>query len=309
MSGPTHTYAAPRTVEEATRLLAERPGTRPVAGGTDLVVSARGGKQPLPSSLLALHRVEELRRRDQTTAGLMLGALTSHAWLETAPLIRSRWSALADAAAMVGSPATRSTGTLGGNLMNASPAMDTGSPLLVLDATVELRSRSGGRTLTIEQLLAGPGRTTAAPEELLTDIRLPAPRPRSGSAYVRLEHRRAMEIAIVGAAAAVALTADGRVADAAVALTAVAPTCVRVPEAGNVLRGRQPDAQSLTEAAALARAAARPISDVRAGAAYRSAMISVVVERALASAVRRALSPAAGGAPSSAHHAPTGRIP
>jgi CO/xanthine dehydrogenase FAD-binding subunit len=305
MSDSAHAYVAPRTVEDVTRLLAEKPDIRPIAGGTDLVVSARGGKQRLPSSLLSLHRVDELRRWRETDVELVLGALTSHDLLESTSAIKSRWSALADAAAMVGSPATRSTGTLGGNLMNASPAMDTGSPLLVLDATVELRSSSGVRTLTIEELLSGPGRTTARPDELLTDVRLPMPRPGSDSAYVRLEHRRAMEIAIVGAAAAVTLTPDGRVADASVALTAVAPTCVRVPEVGRVLQDRAPEPDAFAEAAALARAAVRPISDVRAGADYRSAMVAVVVRRALTAAVRRARSDAP--APPPAQHALTGR--
>lgn len=282
------TYAAPTTLSEVLGLLADRPGTHPVAGGTDLVVAARVGKQPLPDSLVALHRVDELRHRHVTAAGATLGAATTHAWLATDPAIRERWSALSDAAAMVGSPATRATGTLGGNLMNGSPAMDTGSPLLVLDATVELRREGGARSLPIGQLFRGPARTAAEADELLVGVHLPPLPPRSGSAYVRLEHRRAMEIAIVGAAAAVTLASDGRVAAAAIALTAVAPTCVRVSEAADLLLGHHPHPETFARAGALARAAVRPISDVRAGAEYRGAMVAVLVARALTTATHRA---------------------
>lgn len=282
-------YAAPRTTAEAVDLLHGEPGSRVIAGGTDLVVAARNGKHPLPESLVAVHRIPELARQREVDGGLELGALTSHAWLERSPLVRTRWSALADAAAMIGSPATRATGTLGGNLMNASPAMDLGSPLLVLDATVELGSARGSRTLSVAELLAGPGRTTAAPDELLTAVRVPELAPHTGSAYVRLEHRKAMEIAIVGAAAVVGIRPDGLIATARLALTAVAPTCLRVPAAEALLTGRRPDADAFTEAATAAAAVAQPITDVRAGADYRRAMTSVVVTRALTSAVRRAV--------------------
>ncbi|WP_214367292.1 FAD binding domain-containing protein [Pseudonocardia sp. H11422] len=281
-------YFAPESTTEAVELLRTTPGARIVAGGTDLVVAGRGGKQPIPEVLVAIHRLTELNRVRETEAGITLGTLTTHAWIERSPLVRSRYSALADASAMIGSPATRATGTLGGNLMNASPAMDAGSPLLVLDATVELRRTGVIRALTVAELLAGPGRTTAAPEELLSSVRIPAPVPGTGSAYVRLEHRRAMEIAIVGAAAALRFDPQGRVVAARLALTAAAPVCLRVPAAEAGLLGRRLDADALAAAGRAAVAAVRPISDVRAGADYRRAMTAVVTARALTRAARRA---------------------
>jgi len=280
-------FFAPDTAADVVALLHDHPGARMVAGGTDLVVTARGGRQPLPGSLIAIHRVAELAEQRRTADGIVLGALTTHAWIDRSAEIRSRWSALADASAMIGSPATRHTGTLGGNLMNASPAMDTGSPLLVLDATVELRAPGGTRTVGIAELLAGPGRTTAAADELLTSVRMPTPAPGTGSAYVRLEHRKAMEIAVVGAAAAVRLGPDGLIAAARIAVTAVAPVCLRTPDAEAVLLGARPDAEALAAASRAATAAVRPISDVRASAAYRRAMTAVVVTRALTLAVTR----------------------
>ncbi|MEU7057544.1 FAD binding domain-containing protein [Streptomyces sp. NPDC046197] len=281
-------YFAPTTAAGAAALLGEYEGARVVAGGTDLVVAARGGKHPMPEVLIAIHGATDLASQAESEDGLRLGALTSHAWIERSPLIGSNWSALADASALVGSPATRNSGTLGGNLMNASPAMDTGAPLLVFEAGVELLSLRGTRTVPVADLLAGPGRTTAEPDELLTSVRLPDLPPATGSAYVRLEHRRAMEIAVVGAAALVTLGDDGRVADSRIALSAAAPTCVRARKAENLLRGLQPDGASFRDAAALATEAVQPITDVRASARYRRAMISVVVSRALAAAAARA---------------------
>jgi len=197
----TAQFVTATTVEEALAALAA--GARPVAGGTDLVVGARQGKAPLPDALVAIHRIDALRGISAAGAGLRLGALATHEELESHPVVRERFTGLADASAIVGSRATRANGTIGGNVMNASPAMDTGAPLICLDASVVLQGPGGNRSLPIEELFTGPGQTVASPDELLIAIDLPAPAVGTGSAYVRLEYRRQMEIAIVGAAAAV----------------------------------------------------------------------------------------------------------
>ena len=282
------TYAEPLSVDEALAALAELgPDAGIVAGGTDIVVGARSGKKPLPQGLVAIHRLSELAGM-ANGSGLRLGALVTHGELETSELVRSRWSALSDAAALVGSPATRHVGTIGGNLCNASPAAETVSPLLVYGATASLRSAAGSRTLPVSELILGPAKTALAPGEILTEVSVPSLPVGSGSAYVRLEYRQTMEIAVVGAAALVTLDDSGRVADAKVALTAVAPTCVRASAVEEALRGAEPAADALAVAAALAAEAARPIDDVRASAAYRSAMVPVIVRRALERAVERA---------------------
>jgi CO/xanthine dehydrogenase FAD-binding subunit len=283
-------YFEPRTVEEAVSILAERAGADVVAGGTDLVVGARSGKRPLGEVLVAIHDVYELRGiGERPDGGLHLRALTTHADLESSPEIRGRWTALADAASLVGSPATRHAGTLGGNLVNASPAMEVGSPLLVFDALVELVSRRGRRDLPLADFLRGPGETAREPDELLIGVVLPPlPAGRVGSGYVRLEYRQAMEIAVVGAAALVSLDGGDRIAEARLALTAVAPVCLRVPSAEEILRGADPTPETIAEAAAEAAAAAKPIDDVRATARYREAMVPVIARRALELALVRA---------------------
>ena len=284
-------YFEPRTVEEAVGLLAEHGAEADlVAGGTDLVVGARSGKRPLGPALVAIHRLEELRGiAVENGGGLRLGALVSHGELETASVVRERWSALADAAAIVGSPATRHAGTLGGNIANASPAMESGGPLLVFEASVELVSRAGRRTLPLAEFLQGPGKTARAADELVIGIVAPAlPAGSVGSAYIRLEYRRSMEIAVVGAAALVALDDAGRIAEGRLALVAVAPVCLRAAAAEALLRGQEPSEATFRAAAEKAVEAARPIDDVRAPARYRQAMVPVIARRALELALRRA---------------------
>ncbi len=319
-------FAAPRTLADA--LAARAAGAVPLAGGTDLVVGHRQGRRPLPESLVSLHHVAELRGvREVISApvisapvisapvisapvisapvisapvisapvisALSIGAVTTHDELLLHPLVVGSCTALADAAAIVGSVATRGTGTLGGNVMNASPAADTVAPLLCHDAVAVLRSAAAGeRRVPLAELVVGPGRTTARPDELLTAVELTPGGPRSGGAYVRLEYRRQMEIAVVGAAAVVGLDEDGRIVGARVAVTAVAPTVRRVTAAEQALVGAGGEpaalAAAVTAAGVAASEAARPISDVRGSAAYRAAMTAVIVERAVTAALTRA---------------------
>jgi CO/xanthine dehydrogenase FAD-binding subunit len=271
----TETLVVAASLDEAVRELAA--GARPVAGGTDLVVGARQGKVPLPERLVAIHRLDELRGTREAEGALWFGALVSHAAIAADPTVRERLTALADASAIVGSRATRAHGTLGGNVMNASPAMETGGPLVCFDASAVLRSASGTREVPVAELFAGPGVTTAAPDELLESVRVPLPGEGTGSCYLRLEYRRQMEIAVVGATAVV--TPGG----ARVAITALAPTIRRVPAAEEAL------ARGDVEAAARAAAdASEPITDVRGSATYRRAMAAVVTRRAIEVALARA---------------------
>jgi len=278
-------FSTATTVEEAVAAMAA--GARAVAGGTDLVVAARQGKAPLPSTIVAIHRVAALRGITAAGAGLRLGALASQAEIASDPAVRERFTALADAAAIVGSHATRAHGTIGGNLMNASPAMETGGPLICFGATATLRSATGERVVAVEDLLAGPGRTHSQPGELLVAVELPAQPAGAGSCYLRLEFRRQMEIAIVGVTAAVALEA-GRVTRARLAITALAPTIRRVPAAEEALLGSDGSRDAVDAAGAAVAAASAPISDVRASERYRRAMGAVIAGRAIEAALLRA---------------------
>ena len=274
------TFTAPATLDAA--LVAVDSGAVPVAGGTDLVVGHRQGKRPLPADLVAIDRIAELATIDDGS-GLTLGALASHDAIRRHATVLDRYTALADASAIVGSEATRSTGTIGGNVMNASPAADTVGPLICFDAVALLRSVNGHRRVPVAELALGPGRTVAAGNELLVALELGDPPAGSGSAYVRLEYRRHMEIAVVGAAALVALDGD-TVTHCRIAVTAVAPTIRRLAVAEQALA-------TVADIAAAAQAAAGdidPISDLRGSASYRRAMTAVITRRAIATAIARA---------------------
>lgn len=273
-----------QSLDEALAALAG--GARPVAGGTDLVVGARHGKAPLPQALVAIDRLADLKNITETEHGVSIGALVSHHDIESHPLLTTVYAGLADGSALVGSPATRHLGTLGGNIMNGSPAMDTGAALQVLGAEIELRSASGRRRVPIASLWSRPGHTTAAPDELCVAIHIPRPDDRSGSAYLRLEYRRAMEIAVVGAGASVALGDDGTVAAVSVALTAVAPVILGLTDLDTVVGLSIADAAAAVQQLAVAQAS--PISDVRASDRYRRHTVGIMARRAVEAAARRA---------------------
>jgi len=281
----TRSFTSATTIDDALSALAG--GARPVAGGTDLVVGARQGKAPLPDAIVAIDRIPGLRAIDASDGGLRLGALVTHGDIVASEDIRTRYTALADASAIVGSHATRAQGTIGGNVMNASPAMDTGGPLLCFGATATLRSASGQRSVELDELWTGPGSTSAGTDELLVALDVPGTSVGTGSSYVRLEYRRQMEIAVVGATAVVTVDGD-RVVDARVAITALTPTIRRVPDAESALTGTDGGGAAIEAAAAAAAAASTPISDVRGSAEYRRAMAAVIASRAVTAALKRA---------------------
>lgn len=298
------TYVEARDVAAAVAAMAD--GARPVAGGTDLVVGARHGKAPLPESIVGIHRIPGLAGITVADGVVRIGALTSHAAILASSELASSAAGLLDASAIVGSHATRANGTLGGNVMNASPAMDTGAPLLCHDAAAVLTGPGGTRRVGLADLWTGPGRTSASADELMEAVEMPLPPAGAGSAYVRLQYRRQMEIAVVGAAAYVEVT-DGVVSAARVAITALTPVICRVPGSEEALVGRRwgsHDGSSgenssvwtqtteigdaIHAAGQAAAEAATPISDVRASAGYRTAMAAVVTRRAVTAALTRA---------------------
>lgn len=279
-------YLAPENLAEALAMLAAHPDVTPLAGGTNVLVQVKEGHRDV-ATLLSLRRLPELH---QITHGedVRIGAGVTMARIAADAHIQMGYTALATAAALLGSVQTRNMATLGGNLCNASPSADTAPPLLALDAIAVIAGPDGEREMPLAGFFLGPGRTALAPGELLREIVLPAPGPRSGSAYVRHIPRAAMDISVVGVAAALRLDEAGRIDAARLALGAVAPTPLLVPEAENLLSAQEPDDALFAAAAEKAQAAAQPLSDVRASADFRRHLVGVLARRALRQALAQA---------------------
>jgi len=283
----TQRYEAPRTVADAVRLLESDPAACALAGGTDLLVQSRVGLRT-PSAYVDLKRIEELVGISLDEGGLRLGAATPAAEICESGEVRRLWPGLVEAVGLLGSTQIQGRGSVGGNLCNGSPAADTTCPLIVNRARALVAGPGGQREIDVEGFTLGPGRTVLAPGELVVALLVPRPAPRTADAYLRLIPRTEMDIAAAGAAVSVTLDEDGVCTGARVAIGAVAPTAVLVPEAGEALVGTRIEEEALASAGAAASAAARPIDDKRGTAVYRRHVVGVLTRRAAAIAAGRA---------------------
>jgi carbon-monoxide dehydrogenase medium subunit len=279
-------YLAPTSPEEAARALTAA-GARPLSGGTDLLVQLRSGRAE-PGAIVDLKRIAEAIGIREEAGGFVIGAATPGAVLgEHAGLLRA-WPGVIEGANLIGSTQVQGRASLAGNLCNASPAADGVPALVAARATCVVVGPNGRREAPVEQVPAGPGRTSLAPGEFVLEFRLPARPPRASDAYLRLTPRTEMDIAVAGAGVNLVLHEDGRVAEAHVALGAVAPTVLLVAEAGAALVGSRLEDEALAALADAARAACRPISDKRGTAEYRTRIAGVLARRAALIAFERA---------------------
>jgi CO/xanthine dehydrogenase FAD-binding subunit len=278
---PSFAYHRPSTVEEACRLLAAEPCAAILAGGTDLMVHLRQAQRGRrPPAVINVKRIPGLAEIRVHADAIHIGALVTLAALVDHQVIQAEYPVLPFTARYMGSPAIRYLATVGGNLCNASPAADLSPVLLALDAGVEIAGPSGARRLPLERFFRGPGQTVLATGEMLVGIEIPRKHGAWVVRYERLDVRRAMDIAIAGVA--LALRRDGPdVAEARLALGAVAPTPRRVPEAETALVAGGLRADPIERVIELAKAASRPIDDVRATAEYRREMVGALLRRAL----------------------------
>ena len=280
--------ALPRSIEDCLKLLAERgPEAKLVAGGTDLLPQMKNGLIK-PAAVIDLSGVADLRvLRREDGAGLRVGASVAAREIELDPYTRSTYPALAESGALVGSVQIRNLATVGGNLCNAAPSADMAPPLLALDAEAIIAGPRGRRRVPMADFFTGVRRTVLAPDELLVELIVPAPGPRSGGQYLRHTPRRELDIAVVGVASQITLS-DGVCRKARIALAAVAPTPIRATAAERALEGQPLTAQQIARAAQLAVEAARPISDQRGSADFRRHLVGVLTCRTLTTALERA---------------------
>ncbi len=283
-------HHAPTSLAEATSLLQQHgEGARPLAGGTDLVVQMMENttKFAAPTHLVSLLRVPELSGIEFSEGeGLRIGAGVTMTEVAESPVIRERYSAIAEGAGLVGSYQTMNMATVGGNLCNAAPSADIAPPLLAFEAEAVIIRPSGQRSVALEQFFAGPGKTVLDDGELLVEVRVPVPPANTGSAYTRHTPRKQMDIAVVGVGVLLTLAGE-RIERARIALGAVAATPVRARQAEVALKGQTFSDDVLTRAAEAAAAEASPISDVRGSAEFRRHIVRVTTERMLREAASR----------------------
>ena len=280
-------YHAPGTLDEAVALL-ERLGdeAKVLSGGQSLLplLKLRLGDA---GHLVDIGRIPGLTGIAEADGHLRIGGATREADLERSDLIREKYPILLDTAAVIADPLVRNRATVGGNLAHGDPANDHPATMLALEAEVVARGPGGERTIPITRFFTGLFATALAPAEILTEIRIPVPPPRSGGAYVKLE-RKVGDYATAAAAAQVTLGGQGEIARIGIGLTNAGPTPIKATAAEEHLRGRQPDTEAIAEAARLAAGATSPSADRRGSVEYKRDMARVLTGRAIDRAVERA---------------------
>ncbi|MBW2029737.1 MAG: xanthine dehydrogenase family protein subunit M [Deltaproteobacteria bacterium] len=286
---PRFEYFEPSSVREALEVLrAHRGQCSLIAGGTDLLVSMKK-RERVPAHLVNLKGIDELKGiHYDDNKGLRIGSLATLVEIADERVVEEACPMLKDAAEVMAAPQIRSLGTIGGNLCSASPSADTAPPLIASGASVRIIGPQGERELPVEEFFRGPGESVLEDTEILSHIFIPAPPGNSGTAYLKLMRRGAMDLAIVGVA--VYLERGGETdlcKRACIALGAVAPTPMRALRAEEVLRDKKIDKALTREAGRIASEESRPIDDVRASEAYRRSMVEVLTQRAIMKALDR----------------------
>ncbi len=285
-------YVAPKTVDEAVAVL-EKHGerARPIAGGTDLLVQARGGRFDL-DAVVDIKKIPELVAIKNHSSGLEFGAAVPCYQLYENAELSTEYPGIMDAASLIGGIQIQSRAGLGGNLCNATPSGDGIGPLIVHYGTAVIAGPGGRRELAVESFCTGPGRNDLKNGELLVSLKFPKPSSSFGAAYERFIPRNEMDIAVAGVAASVELSSDGKTIEKArIALASVAPTPVLAEAAASELVGKSADDEAAIAAAgAAAAAAASPISDMRGTIEQRKHLVEVLTKRMIKKAVERARS-------------------
>jgi len=261
-------YFKPETLSEVLSLLADKDTRFPLlAGGTDLIVQWRMGGR-WPSGIVDIGALEEIRLIIQRDNVIEIGAAVTHSMLIESHIVRRYCPVLVDACKTVGAVQIQNRGTIGGNIVNASPAGDTPPVLLAFDALVELASLSGRRHIPLREFYLSYRKTALKPDEILTRIIIPKHIPEEKAGFYKIGTRKAQAISKVALCARAKIT-GGVIDDIAIALGSVAPTVVRAPKTETFLKGKKLDSSIIDEAKTKLSAEVVPIDDIRSTADYR----------------------------------------
>ena len=279
-------YLAPPTLDEALAVLGERGDEAKVLAGGQSLIPLLKLRLATPSVVVDLGRIDDLVYMASDGVTLRIGARVRHCDIENSPELRRDCPILHEAVRLISDPLIRNMGTAAGSVCHADPAGDWGSVMLAVGASFVLRSRGGDRVVEAKDFFLGPFSTALRPDEVLSEIRVPVPRRRSGGSYHKLE-RKIGDFATVGVAVQVDMN-DGTISRAGIGLTAVGPTNLRAEAAERVLAGQRPDDALIAEAARLAAEASEPRSDIRGSADYKRDVVRVFVQRGLRAALQQA---------------------
>jgi aerobic carbon-monoxide dehydrogenase medium subunit len=279
-------YDRPETLDEALGLLAEYGEDAKVLAGGQSLIPLMKLRFAAPARLIDVNRIPGLDGIEERDGSLRIGSTVRHNHLASSDVIKQRYPTIAAAAPMISDPIVRNLGTIGGSLAHADPSGDLASVMIALGATVVVRSTDGEREIAAIDLAEGPFQSSIGPTELLTEIRVPAPPPRSGGTYLKME-RKVGDFATV--AAAIFLTFEnGSISRAGIGLTSVGLTNLRAEAAESALAGSAPGEDAFAEAGRLAAEASEPATDVRGSADYKRHVVDVYVRRGLAAAAEMA---------------------
>lgn len=280
-------YHAPATLEEAVALLGSHPDDAKVLSGGQSLLPLLKLRLGAAGHLVDINKIPGLEYIKEEGGALKIGGRTRESALERSEVVKKRYPLLLDTAAVIADPLVRNLATVGGNLAHGDPANDHPATMVAYGAEVVVTGPGGTRTVAIDDFFQGLFTTALGPAEILTEIRIPQPLPRSGGAYVKLE-RKVGDFATAASAVQLTLGAGGEVAKVRIALTNAGPTPVRCTEAESYLTGKQPTDDVIAEAAKKAGDAATPSADRRGAVAYKREMARVLTGRAIKKAVQRA---------------------
>jgi carbon-monoxide dehydrogenase medium subunit len=283
---PRFDYLAPTTIEEVVETLGERAGDAKVMAGGQSLIPVLKLRIASVGTIVDLNGVAGLDGIVDADGELRIGALVRHAQAERSPVLTKRYGLLGETARLVADPLVRNRGTVCGSLAHADPQGDWGSALLAARGSVVVRGSGGERTIPVEEIAIGPFMTTLQPDEVIVEVRVPDPGPRTGGTYLKLE-RKVGDFATAAVGVQVTLE-NGHVGQVGIGLTGVGATNVRASAAEDALRGAAPTDDAIREAAELAASAAEPQSDHRGSAEYKRNVVRVFCERGLRTAISAA---------------------
>jgi len=280
MIPPSFEYLRPNTIPEAIAMLQRHGEAAKILSGGQSLIPMMKLRLARPAILIDINRISGLSHIKEEDGYLKIGGLTREAELELSPLVRSKYPILADTTHVIADPQVRNLATVGGNLAHGDPANDHPATMIALGAQVVANGPKGERVIPIDNFFVSLFTTALKPDEILTEIRVPVPPPRSAGAYLKLE-RKVGDFATAAVAVQVTLDENGACQKVGMGLTNVGATPIKARKAEDFLRGKKLDDAAIAQAAQLAADEAEPSADLRGPVEYKKGLVKELAKRAL----------------------------